>query len=290
MASTNGQESAFSVAEVVGISAAAAAALGGIIIALGRTQANSSNGNTLQAVEEHVNLNGATARGRELAHDAREAAAQRYGIAATAARNYSSDARSAAGTGLDTARTKGQTIVEMFQETILPAVIENAMKTRQAISEQAKKADSGELKERSRQFADEAAVHLRDAGDTVSSRIQEDVLPAVTPVVRDASERAGELFDQVRDRADEVIHRNDEPQVMKMFESGKESAQAAAKSTGNAAKDTLSAMIWLTIASALVYLVLLSPERREKVKSAAFSAIEQARLLVGDFQGYETEF
>lgn len=290
MASTNGQDSAFSVAEVVGISAAAAAALGGIIIALGRTQANSSNGNTLQAVEEHVNLNGATARGRELAHDAREAATNRYELAATAARHYGSDARSAAETGLDTAKSKGQTIVDIFQDSILPMVIDNAMKTRQAISEQAKKADSGELKERSRQFADEAAVHLRDAGDTVSSRIHDDVLPAVTPVVKDASERAGEFIEQFKDRADEVIHRNDEPQVMKMFESGKESAQTAVKTTGNAAKDTLSAMIWLTIASGLVYLVLLSPERREKVKSAAFAAIEQVRLLIGDFQGYETEF
>lgn len=290
MASTNGHESAFSVAEVVGISAAAAAALGGIIIALGRTQANSSNGNALAAVEERINLDSASARGRELAHEAREAAAQRYGTAATAARSYGTEARSVAETGLDTAKTKSKTFIEMFQESILPLVVENASKTRHAISEQAKKADSREIKERSRHFAEEAAVQLREAGDTVSTRIHDDVLPAVTPVVKDASERAGELFEQVRDRADEVIHRSDDVQVKKMFESGKESAQSAAKTTGSAAKDTLSAMIWLSIASALVYLVLLSPERREKVKSLAFNGIEQIRLLVGDFQGYETEF
>lgn len=290
MASTNGQQSAFSAAEVVGISAAAAAALGGIIIALGRTQANSSNGTARKAVEDHIDLQAATARGRELAHEARGAAAHRYGIAAKSARNYSAEARTAAESGLDTARDRGKSLVEVLQESILPMVIDNAAKTRHAIAEQVSKTDTREIKERSRHLAEDAAVHLREAGETVSTRLQDDVIPAVTPVVKDASERAGELFEQFRDRADDVIHRSDQPQLLKAFESGKESTASAVKTTGNAAKDTLSAMIWLSIASALVYLVLLSPERREKVKSAAFSTIEQIRLLIGDFQGYETEF
>lgn len=307
MASSNGHESAFSVAEVVGISAAAAAALGGVIIALGRTQANSSKSHmpAVQSLPSRSELSGRAARGRGAAEDvmsealatvrsrypeARSVAGEKAEKTAEAARVYGHEAALLAESGLEKARHQGKAFSEILQESILPAVIESATRVRKTVQEQAKNTDTDEIIDKSRHYADEAAEHLRHAGESVSKTIQQDVMPVVAPVVKDASERAGELIEQVRERADEVRHRNDSFPGSKAITSGKDSAQGAIQTTSRAATDSLAALLWLALSSALIYLVLLSPERRERVKSAAFDAIEQVRLLIGDFKGYETEF
>ena len=63
----------------------------------------------------------------------------------------------------------------------------------------------------------------------------------------------------------------------------------AASSTRSATQDSLAALAWLSIGAAVVYFGLLSDERREQVKSALCAAVEQARLLALDLQGYEPE-
>lgn len=303
MASSNGHESAFSVAEVVGISAAAAAALGGVIIALGRTQANASHSSlpSIDSVPSRKQLSKHAARGRRKARGAVDVAAERYPDArdfaasqvsrsAEAARAYGSDAASAAESGIQRARSQGKALSSQIQDVVLPTLVETAEKIRKNVSEQAKSIDTDELADSSRHLADDAAEWLRHAGSTVSTTMHDSVLPAVKPVAKDVSEKAGDIYEQARERAEDARKRNDSFPGAKAVASGRDSAQHAVQTSTNAAKDTLSSLIWLTIASALVYLVLLSPERREQVKSAAFDAIEQVRLLVGDFKGYETEF
>lgn len=307
MASNNGHEPAFSVAEVVGISAAAAAALGGVIIALGRTQANSSKSSmpALQTLPSRKQLSGKAARGRGAAQDvmlgtveaarsrypgARDVAAEKADRAAEIARVYGAEAAARAEVGLEKAKHQGKAFSEILQESIIPVVIDSATRARKSVAEQAKNTDTDELIEKSRHYADEAADQLRHAGASVSKTFQKDVMPAVAPVVKDASERAGELFEQVRGRAEDARKRNDSFPGAKAVSSGKQSAQGALQSTGQAATDSIAALMWLAISSALIYMVMLSPERRERVKSAAFDAIEQVRLLIGDFKGYETEF
>lgn len=303
MVSNNGHESAFSVAEVVGISAAAAAALGGIVIALGRTQANASHSSlpVIDSIPSRKQLKKQAQRGRGKARGAAKKASKRYpdalGYAAArldrtadVARVYGADAAAVAGTGLGRAKTQGKALSAQLQDTVIPTIVEKAEKLRKNVSEQAKNIDTDDLVDNSRQLADEAADWLRYAGSTVSATMHDSVLPAVKPVAKDVSKRAGDVYEQVRDRADDARKRNDRFPGAKAVASGRDSAQHAMQTSTNAAKDTVSSLLWLTVASALVYLVLLSPERREQVKSAAFDAIEQIRLLIGDFKGYETEF
>jgi len=303
MATNNGHDPAFSVAEVVGISAAAAAALGGIIIALGRSQANSSKSHlpAMQSLPSKKELSKQAKRGKEFARDAAESAqsrypdardfaAERFDVTADAARMYGAEFAHKAEVGLDKARHQGKAFSEILQESIIPAVIDSATRVRKTVAEQAKNTDTDEIIEKSRHYADEAAEHLRHAGESVSKTFHKDVMPAVSPVLKDASEMAGDLLENVRERAEDVKHRNDRFPGAKAMTSGKESAHGALQTSSRAATDTLSALMWLALSSAIVYLVLLSPERRERVKSATFDVIEQVRLLVGDFKGYETEF
>lgn len=296
MASNNGHESAFSVAEVVGISAAAAAALGGIVIALGRTQANASHSSlpVLDALPSRKELKKQAKRGRKRAAkrypDARDYAAEQFDRSADVARVYGADAAVLAGAGLDRAKTQGKALSAQLQDTVIPTIVDRAGKIRKNVSEQAKNVDTDDLADTSRQLADDAAEWLRQAGSTVSATMHDTVLPAVKPVAKDVSERAGDVYEQVRERAEDARKRNDSFPGAKAVASGRDTAQHAMQTSTNAAKDTVSSLLWLTIASAVVYLVLLSPERREQVKAAAFDAIEQIRLLIGDFKGYETEF
>lgn len=303
MASNNGHESAFSVAEVVGISAAAAAALGGVIIALGRTQAHASHTSlpSIDSLPSRKQMRKQAGRGRGKAQRAAERAAKRYpdardyaavqvGRSADIARAYGSDAASMAESGVDRARSQGKALSTQLQEVVFPTIVETAEKIRKNVSEQAKNVDTDDLVDTSRQVADDAAEWLRQAGSTVSAKMHDSVLPAVKPVAKDVSEKAGDIYEQVRERAEDARKRNDSFPGAKAMASGRDSAQHAVHTSTNAAKDTVSSLVWLSIASTLIYLVLLSPERREQVKTAAFDAIEQVRLLIGDFKGYETEF
>jgi hypothetical protein len=303
MASNNGHESAFSVAEVIGISAAAAAALGGVIIALGRTQANSSKHHmpALQALPGRREISKQAGKGKLFARDAADATASRYPDArdyalermdwtADAARTYGAEISALAETGLDKAKEQGKALSEILQDSFVPMVVDSATRARKNVSKQAKNTDTDELIKKSRHFADEAADQLRHAGETVARTVQKDVIPAVAPVMKDVSEFAEDLFDQAKDRAGDARKSKDRFPGSKTVSSGKDSAQHALHTSSQAATDTLATLVWLTISSALIYLVLLSPERRERVKSAAFDAIEQIRLLIGDFKGYETEF
>ncbi len=60
-------------------------------------------------------------------------------------------------------------------------------------------------------------------------------------------------------------------------------------STTDATKESMAALAWLGLGTAVVYFGLLSADRRENVKAALCGVVEQARLLMLDLEGYEPE-
>lgn len=303
MASQNGNTTPFSVGEVVGISAAAAVALGGIIIALGRAQSHSSEPKlaVAQSLPSRKQVRKAAERGKKRANVARKEASRRYPDArdratdtldrtSEAARVYGAEMATKAEAGLERAKHQGSELSHRFQESVLPAVATGAARLRDTVAEQARETDTDELVETARHYADEAAEQLRHAGETVSKRFQDDVLPAVTPFVKDATSYAEDTLGRLKDRAGDARRSNGRVPGAKAVASGKQSAQNALQTTSKAASDSFASVLWLAISGALVYFILLSPERREQVKSAVYDAVEQVRLLIGDFKGYETEF
>ncbi len=54
-------------------------------------------------------------------------------------------------------------------------------------------------------------------------------------------------------------------------------------------KDVFSTLTWSVVAAGIIYIVMISPARREKVINAACGVLDQLRLLALDIQGYEPE-
>jgi hypothetical protein len=67
-------------------------------------------------------------------------------------------------------------------------------------------------------------------------------------------------------------------------------ARRAANATVDTTKDTAAVLAWGSAAGALVYYVLLTPERRDQVSKAAQTAATQVQELIRDFHGYDDEF
>jgi hypothetical protein len=114
-------------------------------------------------------------------------------------------------------------------------------------------------------------------GSDVLGRVQETVIPAV-----------GAFVEATRERTAEMTAHGDET-VGGVVSTAGEAAERAVAATTSVAKETLATLFWLIAASAVVYFALLSSERRERVKGLLYGAVEQARLLMRDFQGYEEE-
>lgn len=226
--------SSLSTAEIVGVAAASAAALGGVIVALGRSQASSTRDRDVIVAEipaprlSRENID----RGRELARSA----------AASLAASYPDIRDSAA------------ELLHRAADSARP---------------QASRVGSS---------AASTAEQVRATGATVLDRIQEDVIPAASTAVAGLLERAGEARERSAPVASDV----------KSVAAAK--ADVALTKSASAAKDTLATVAWTATALTLVYLVLLSPERREQLKSFMWGTVDQVLVLVRDFQGYEEEF
>ncbi len=237
--------SALSTAEIVGVAAASAAALGGVIVALGRSQAAATR-ERIEAEQAAATLRlprESVERGRELARTA----------AATLAANYPDLKDSAAD------------LLHRATETARP-------RAAQVSSGAAEKADQ-----------------LRSTGATVLERIQEEVLPAASTAITHLVERAGEAREKSGPVAGDVktvaAAKADE---MRSVAAAK--ADVALTKSTSAAKDTLATLAWTSLALTLIYMVLLSPERREQIKTFLWGAVDQSLALVRDIQGYEEEF
>ena len=233
-------------AEVVGIAAAAAAAIGGLVVALSRAQADDSP--RMPQVDT--------------APIARVAS---VGIER----------------GRDTTRPAIESLADAY-----PDIRESAKHLLARLGESARPA------------ADRAATSLpsadevRATGASVMERLQETVQETVLPA-------AGEALHTLRERVEEGRERAQPPTgilaatgatAQRAVDRSSQAAHTAVTTSKNAVQETMAAAVWMTIAGALLYFVLLSDEQREKLKSAVASAIEQIQLLVRDFQGYEDEF
>ena len=119
--------------------------------------------------------------------------------------------------------------------------------------------------------------HARSAGATVAERLQETVAPALASAAGAVAETASEAWGGAEPAASGVVG------------SLQESAERAVETSANIVKETLATLFWLIAASMLVYLVLLSPERRDRLKAAISGALSETRLLIEDFQGYDEE-
>lgn len=225
--------SALTTAEIVGVAAASAAALGGVIVALGRSQATTHQEPVEKVVSEVPRITKENVeRGRDLARSA----------AASLVASYP-DLREGAAD-----------LLHRAAETARP---------------RASRVGSG---------AASTAEQVKATGATVLDRLQEEVLPAAATALSGLVERAGEA----RERSAPVAS------DMKSVAAAK--ADVALTKSTSAAKDTLATVAWAAAALSIVYLVLLSPERRDQLKTFLWGAVDQTLVLVRDFQGYEDEF
>jgi hypothetical protein len=244
--------STFSVPEIVGIATAGAAALGGVIVALSRAQS----------------------------HDSRVPA-----VATTTADGVSA--------GLQRGRDAARGAAELIAER-LPTLKESAVE-RLSQAAQRVQVESG----RAAEAAGSGAGQARSSGAALLGRMQEAVGPALAGAAETVGSAASGMADTVSSAASGVVDSvssaaasardNAQPATSGVLDSVGAGAGRAVEKSTSLARETLAALFWLMAASAVVYLALLSPERREKVKSFVFGAIEETRLLVRDFQGYDED-
>lgn len=182
--------------------------------------------------------------------------------------------------GMDAARHATQLLAER-----LPTLRESAAERLPALKEAAsdRLARVGERipldAERVGAVASAGVEQARAAGATLLERVQESVVPAVTSAV-----------DSVSDAASSAAH-SAQPReaVGGVLDSVGAGAGRAVDASTNLVREALATLFWLVAASGLVYMVLLSPERRERLKRFVFGAIEETRLLIKDFRGYEED-
>jgi len=96
------------------------------------------------------------------------------------------------------------------------------------------------------------------------------------------------LLESARDSAGDLASRADATSS-NLAASASDVADRAMTTTSNVARDTLASLFWLLAASGVIYFAFLSAERRERVKRLLYTSMEQARLLIRDFQGYEED-
>jgi hypothetical protein len=228
----------FTTPEIVGIATATAAALGGVIVALGRSQSSSheSRSHNMPSIQEVV-----------------PAASQ------------------SASRQLDRGKHVMQVASSLLSE-MYPDLKHNA-------TDLVHKASSSTRPQVSRAaaMASERADRARATGTTVVERLQDVVVPAAVAMISSVAEQAGEA----KQRAQPVASDAAAATVAK--------AEVAVEKSSSAAKDSIALVVWSSIAALLIYGVLLDDERREKVRQFVFGAIDQGRLLLQDFQGYEED-
>lgn len=298
--------------EVIGVAAAAAAALGGIVIALGRGQHEASRqpsgiAAVASAVDpsqidpQHVRRSAARAVDevgrhlpelRDVAEDISKRAAKRARKAAKPARKELRRAAKQASKKLQAAESKapsrddaGTLVRDLFGVLAgnLRQYAEQAAARSEGLGTQSR-AVAHEVTQSARQRTGDVQVDL-------GTRLRESVVPALHAAAAATTQRTGEALESARERAESMAESSasEDGRTSRAVTQVQESSQQIVAGTTQAAKDTAATLVWLSIASAIVYFAMLSPERREKVKSALCGGLEQVRLLALDFKGYEPE-
>lgn len=245
-------------AEVVGIATAAAAAVGGLVVALSRAQADHQPSVVPQIDAAPIARAASVGveRGRDTARSAIESLSESYPDIRESAMHLISRLGDAARPAADRAtttmpsadevRATGASILERLQETVQETVLP---------------------------AAGEAIHQLRE-------RVEEG---------RDRAQPPSGIFAATGATAQRAVDRSSHA-AQKAVTTSTSAAQSAVVTSKNAAQETMAAAVWMTIAGALLYFVFLSEEQREKLRTTVAGAIEQIQLLIRDFQGYEDEF
>lgn len=288
---------AFSDTEIVTIAAVAAAALGGIVVGLGRGQASVAHSPS------------GTERLKELSSSrlssARQVLPDRDQLAERAHRLQEQARRLPEGHEIDTSsiRDAFSALTENVRHSELGHELSRlidqlAEKDGQAFREGARglKPFSGHGHRRGQLVnvaskAGAAIIAARQALAQHDSNRRESALAGASDAAGAARERLDELAGRIsahlptheqssdaRSRASEALERRVAQPVSR-----------AATTTKDTTQEALTAALWLSAAAGLVYFGLLSSERREQVKDFLCGVYEQARLLALDFQGYEAD-
>lgn len=162
---------------------------------------------------------------------------------------------------------------------------------------------------------------LRDDATQRASSLRDDATVRATALREDAAQRASQLFEQVggktselvqalpprdvvlqavgdraahlRDLASDAAHRGEataQPAVSSALDTVREESVKAGRAAKSAGSDMLALSAWASLGAALVWFGVLTPEQRERVKSAIMRAVEEVNLLVQDFRGYDEAF
>jgi hypothetical protein len=230
------RSSPFTTPEIVGIATATAAALGGVIVALGRSQSSSNDSRLAIMPNPVTTFSKSDAVGaRDRGHKAMNVASALISEMYPGLRNSASD-----------------------------VVHRAAVTTRPQVS-------------RAAELASARAERARSTSSSLVERLQDVVVPAAVAAISSVAEQAGEAKHRAQPVASDAA----------AMTAAK--AEVAVDKTTSAAKESFALIIWSAIAAILVYKVILDEERREKFREFLFGALEQGRLLVQDFQGYEED-
>ncbi|CAN5669068.1 hypothetical protein BH23CHL2_BH23CHL2_31610 [soil metagenome] len=285
---------AFSDMEIVTIAAVAAAALGGIVVGLGRGQE-----------EDHRTLPEGSKLTESLKR-ARESGRERVpSVSATRSVMPDRDIGSDLMQALRAVQSGGESVVKRASSVeVRPSerlskvtrhVPRPQVPDRDSVVSQLRALGQDVIKTGRERLESTDWGELKDRGTARVSQLREDAGNKDDGPIDSVREMASKVGDEVKSierrvaaapEAAGAVGRGAAQEVQRRVS---EPVSRAASSAGNATKESLAALAWLGAGSAIVYFGLLSDERREQVKSTLCSAIEQGRLLILDLQGYEPE-
>ncbi len=256
--------------EIIGIAAAAALALGGLVVGLSRGQERSADPSLVEATGSNLSSSVERVRGK------------------------APDVKQKLDRSVHSVADRAPASLGQLRETIrqrLPEVQDSTSSRiaglRDRIASTAGYTNGGRVD--TSKLAEYILPVANAARDRIAQAVDEGRKQAESVDSADVTHR----FDELRNRATQALHDQREQLASTsrtVSEETSAKSHAIAQRTTSVAKETTMSIVWLGIASALVYFVLLSPERREQVKSAICGAYEQARLLFLDLQGYDPEY
>lgn len=285
------QARAFSDKEIITIAAVAASALGGIVIGLGRGQEDrQAESTSTRKIQEGVSraLDTTATRAQALQvrelpvsiDDVRRAYEEARPAARSAARKASesvnTSARPAVASAVERVQSEGKrqsSSISELVKSLVASAVETGLSNVSAPDKDKLKSSVSTFVERFGEKAGRVEAESEDNSQRVADRISES-----TRAVEENLAAAPDLARAARDQSKEVVRQRVAEPVSR-----------AASKTGDVTKESLAALVWLSLGTAVVYFGLLSDERREQVKAGICGAIEQGRLLMLDLQGYEPE-
>ena len=284
---------AFSDSEIVTIAAVAAGALGGIVVGLGRGQESALRSHRrreqIQQKAEH-----AIGTGRAVAQAAADVVVdEQVTRVVPAVRRAYKEAVPAAGADVSSRaaslRKRAGTQIAGGSRVALQRPRNRALLRMLGAAFGAASARRAKSNGSSSAIPEIASIGKRIVEDLLTSGEVEEPEPAVGSGTRERLAAEAASLEAGLAEAPAKIRSGAEHGLVALRSRVSTPVVRAASSTKNATQEALAALAWLSIGAAIVYFGLLSDQRREQVKSALCAAVEQARLLALDLQGYEPE-